>query len=48
MRGDDLVFDAEVVESQDILRRSALECVQIFHLEVVLVPLELQTGSVGH
>ena len=48
MGSDDLVLDSEVVEREDVLGGAALERVQILHLEVVLVPLELQARPIRH
>ena len=41
MRGNDLVFDAEVVESENVLSRAAFKSVEVFDLKVVLVPFQL-------
>ena len=48
MRGDNLVLDAKMVECKDIFSRATLKCVQILDLKVVLAPLELETGPIGH
>lgn len=46
--GYDLVPDAEVVQGKDIVRGSALKCVQVLDGEVVVLgPLELEAGAVG-
>ena len=44
--GDNLVFYAEVEQSEHVLCRTALKSIQIFYLEVVFDELELETGSV--
>ena len=37
-----------MVESKDVICRAALESIQILDLKVVLAPLELEAGPVGH
>ena len=49
VRCHDLVLDTKVVQRHDIINRLALERVKIFDAEdVVLAPLQLQSGAVAH
>jgi len=44
--GDNLVLDTEVIQSQDILSRSALESIQVLDLEVVFIPFEFEARAI--
>ena len=48
MRGNDLIFDTEVIESENVLRRPTFESVKIFDLKMIFVPFEFQARSVCH
>ena len=48
MRSNDLIFDTEVIESENVLRRPTFESVKIFDLKMIFVPFEFQARSVCH